>query len=54
MTIKEHMGKDDIDAQAEREANALKKQGRYNNQQNRRNRQSSNYNTMTFNKLFKN
>lgn len=47
------MDKNSIDKQAEREANALKRQGRYFNPNYRRIRQAKDYNIDTFNKLFK-
>lgn len=45
------MNKQDIDKQAEREGNALRKQGRSN--ENRRTKIRDNYNTAAFDRLFK-
>lgn len=47
------MKKENFDKQAEREALALKKQGRLRNSNNKRIRQSKEYNKGIFDKLFK-
>ena len=44
---------DEIDRQAEREARALRRQGREENQNNKRNRGKDNYNHVEFGRLFK-
>ncbi len=46
-------GKNSIDAKAEREAKALRQQGRYCSQQDRRQNSKRNYNKTIFDKLFK-
>jgi len=44
---------DEIDRQAEREARALRQQGKNSNQNNRRNRVKEDYNRQVFEQLFK-
>uniref|UniRef100_A0A6M3LAW6 Uncharacterized protein n=1 Tax=viral metagenome TaxID=1070528 RepID=A0A6M3LAW6_9ZZZZ len=44
---------DEIDRQAEREAMALRRQGKNSNQNNKRNKIKDNYNRQLFEKLFR-